>query len=197
MIHTMKNKYIIRSRISEKKFREILKYFCFDIEASKIAKITQISEQTLCKIFKQIRILIAQECEKISTLNGEIEVDESYFFASFHSQLQAEVARRVRGKRGRGAGKKTSVFGMLKRNNCVYTQIVKHCLADELLPIIRDLSDISKTEFYSDCWGAYDGLVDFGAKAHYRVKHSKNEFALGKNNINGIENVFASLRSQL
>ena len=36
---------------------------------------------------------------------------------------------------------------MLKRNNCVYTQIVKHCLADELLPIIRDLSDISKTEF--------------------------------------------------
>lgn len=28
--------------------------------------------------------------------------------------------------------------------------------------------------------GAYDGLVDFGAKAHYRVKHSKNEFAKGK-----------------
>ena len=83
MIHTMKNKYIIRSRISEKKFREILKYFCFDIEASKIAKITQISEQTLCKIFKQIRILIAQECEKISTLNGEIEVDESYFLLRF------------------------------------------------------------------------------------------------------------------
>ena len=29
-----------------------------------------------------------------------------------------------------------------------------------------------------------------GAKAHYRVKHSKNEFALGRNHINGIENVF-------
>ena len=28
------------------------------------------------------------------------------------------------------------------------------------------------------------------AKAHYRVKHSKNEFALGRNHINGIENVF-------
>ena len=77
MIHTMKNKYIIRSRISEKKFREILKYFCFDIEASKIAKITQISEQTLCKIFKQIRILIAKECEKVSKMQGEIEIDAS------------------------------------------------------------------------------------------------------------------------
>ena len=50
-----------------------------DIKAVKIAKITQISEQTLCKLFKQIRILIAQECEKISKLNGEIEIDESYF----------------------------------------------------------------------------------------------------------------------
>ncbi|MGX2970994.1 hypothetical protein [Helicobacter sp. T3_23-1059] len=50
---------------------------------------------------------------------------------------------------------------MLKRNNCVYTKIVKHCLADDLLPIIRDLSNINETEFYSDYWGAYDGLVDF------------------------------------
>ena len=32
-------------------------------------------------------------------MSGEIEVDESYF-----------GAKRVRGKRGRGAGKKTSVF---------------------------------------------------------------------------------------
>ena len=86
---------------------------------------------------------------------------------------------------------------MLKRNGCVYTQVVKGCSANEILPIIRDLSDISKTEFYSDCWRAYDGLVDFGAKAHYRVKYSKNEFAKGKNHINGIENVFASFHLQL
>ena len=31
-------------------------------------------------------------------------------------------------------------------------------------------------------------MVDYGVKAHYRVKHSKNEFANGKNHINGIEN---------
>ena len=104
MMHTMKNKYIIRSRISEKKFREILKYFCLDIEAVKISKITQISEVTLCKIFKQIRILIAKECEKISKLNGEIEIDESNLL------IWILGAKRVRGKRGRGAGKKTPVF---------------------------------------------------------------------------------------
>ena len=77
----MKNKYIVRSRISEAKFREILKYFCTDIEAAKIAKFTKISEVSLCKIFKQIRILMSKECEKISKFSGEIEIDESYFGA--------------------------------------------------------------------------------------------------------------------
>ena len=77
MIYTMKNKYIIRSRISERKFRSILLYFCMDIEATKISKITHISEVTLWRIFKQIRILIAKECENISKMQGEIEIDES------------------------------------------------------------------------------------------------------------------------
>ena len=81
MITQMKNKYIIRSRITERKFRSILLYFCLDIEASKIAKITHISEVTLWRIFKQIRILIAKECENISKMQGEIEIDESYFWS--------------------------------------------------------------------------------------------------------------------
>ena len=75
----MKNKYIIRSRISEKKFREILKYFTEDIEASKISNLTKISEVSLCRIFREIRVLMAKECEKISKFSGEIEIDESYF----------------------------------------------------------------------------------------------------------------------
>ena len=73
----MKNKYIIRSKISEAKFREILQYFCLDIETSKISKLCHISQNSLCKIFRQIRILIAKECEKISKLSGEIEIDEN------------------------------------------------------------------------------------------------------------------------
>ena len=77
MMHTMKNKYIIRSRISEAKTREILKLFCLDIEAAKIAKLSNISRQSVNKIINQIRILIAKECEKTSKMQGEIEVDES------------------------------------------------------------------------------------------------------------------------
>ena len=76
-IAKLKNKYIVRSRISEAKFREILKYFAEDIEASKISNLTKISEVTLCKIFREIRILMSKECENISKFNGEISSSQA------------------------------------------------------------------------------------------------------------------------
>ena len=113
------------------------------------------------------------------------ELDESYF-----------GAKRVRSKRGRGASKKIPVFGMLKRDSKIYTQIVKNASTKELMPIITRHSSLKDSIIYTDGWASYDGLVDFGAKAHYRVKHSQNEFANGKNHINGIENFwgYAKLR---
>ena len=86
---------------------------------------------------------------------------------------------------------------MLKRDGKVYTQIVKNCSANELLPILKEFSELDSSTIYSDCWKAYDGLVDYGAKAHYRVKHSKNEFANGKKQINGIDNFWGYAKHRL
>ena len=108
---SMKNKYIYHSRISEKKFREILKYFAQDIEATKIANLTEISRISINKILKSIRILMAKECEKISKFLGEIEIDESYF-----------GSKRVRGKRGRGASGKQPVFLFRYAHSCKQTE---------------------------------------------------------------------------
>ena len=68
----VKNRYIVRSRISEAKFREILKYFSEDIEATKIANLTGISRISVNKILRSIRVLMSKECEKISKFSGEI-----------------------------------------------------------------------------------------------------------------------------
>ena len=64
-------------------------------------------------------------------LVGQTEVDESYF-----------GARRVRGKRGRGARGKTIVFGLLKRGNEVYTEIVPDCKSATLQRIIKGKTSI-------------------------------------------------------
>ncbi len=178
----MLNKYIFLPYISERKFRQILECFCADICVSKIAILCKVSRPCVNRIVQQ-----AFDSQRVrKNLSGEIEVDESYF-----------GAKRVRGKRGRGAGKKTPVFGMLKRNGCVYTQVVKHCSAKELLSIINDFADALNATIYSDSFKAYDGLVDFGAKEHYRVKHSKNEFAKGRSHINEIVNFWGYAKARL
>lgn len=182
----MKNKYLKNAKISEGEFRVILKLFCLEMDASKVAQFTGLSRVTINRIFDLIRERIAELCKAESPFtNGEVELDESYF-----------GARRVRGKRGRGAQGKTAVFGMLKRGDKVYTQIVKSCSKQELYAIIKGQADAG-TVLYSDGLKVYDGLADFGYKKHYRVKHSENEFADGNNHINGIENFWGLCKVRL
>lgn len=89
-------------------------------------------------------------------------------------------ARRVRGKRGRGAYGKTIVFGLLKRDGRVYTEIVPDCTKATLQAVIRGRI-APETVIHSDGWRGYDGLVDIGFDKHFRVNHSANEFAKGSN----------------
>jgi len=177
LINIMANKYQKCSHFSERKYREILKLFSEDLNATQVSNITNISRPAINRIFNNIRQLIADYCDENSIFPvGEIEIDESYF-----------GAKRVKGKRGRGANGKIKVFGMLKRDDKVYTQIVNNCSASELVPIIENNVD-KESIIYTDSWRGYDGLVDYGYKQHYRVKHSDNQFADGRNHINGIEN---------
>lgn len=185
----MKNKYIVRSRITERKFREIVKYFCMDFDAVRIAKLTGISRVSVNNYLMGIRRVIAAECEASARANigtnGEVEVDESYF-----------GPKRVRGKRGRGAGHKTIVFGLLKRKGKVYTEIVPDAKKATLQAIIR--GKVSEdTVIHSDGWRGYDGLVDLGYQKHYRVHHGEDEFVRGKSHINGIESFWGVTKVRL
>ena len=42
-----------------------------------------------------------------------------------------------KGKRGRGAGGKTPVFGLLKHGGMVYTKIIPNAKSETLIPIIE------------------------------------------------------------
>jgi len=91
---------------------------------------------------------------------------------------------------------KTAVFGLLKRNGKVYIQVVKNCSVSELMPIIEELASKASI-IYSDGFKSYDGIVDYGYKEHYRVIHSKNEFAVGSNHTNGIESFWGLCKVRL
>ena len=198
MKNTNKNSYFFRSHISERKFREIIRLFSADLTASQIAYITKINRNTINKILQQVRTKIAQYCEtekQLAKSDDAVEMDESYF-----------GARRIRGKRGRGARGKIIVFGIKKRRGKVYTKIVSNCSKEALFPMIK--SKIHKEAIvFTDGFKTYDSLVNFGYKKHYRVYHGKNEFAslevdnldgeIIHNHINGIENFWGIIKVRL
>lgn len=181
----IKNKYYYRSKISERKFRQLVRYFSLDFTASDTARLTGISVRSVNVIFIKIRHRIAQYCEQHSPFAGIVEVDESYF-----------GARRIRGKRGRGASGKTIVFGIFKRNGHVYTEIVPDASKAALQKVIRGHISIDSV-IHSDGWRGYNGLVDLGYAKHLRVHHGKNEFARGSRHINGIESFWSYAKRHL
>ena len=184
----MLNRYAKCSHISERKFREIIKCFSLDLTAENTAKITILNRKSINKYFAKFRKSIFEHSNSEKNLQnkefGEFELDESYF-----------GAKRVRGKRGRGAAGKTPVFGLKKRDGKVFVQIVKGCSRKELMPIIQG-KILEGSTIHTDGWKAYDGLILNGYD-HYRVFHSHNEFARGKSHVNGIEGFWGYAKNRL
>ena len=101
----MKNRYSFRLRISEKKIREIVRCFSADLKALQAAELTGINRNTINRIYLGFRQRIYAACDEQRPMFGVVEVDESLF-----------GPRREKGKRGRGAYGKTTVFGIFERD---------------------------------------------------------------------------------
>ena len=156
-----------------------------DLTASDTAGLTGISVRSINTLFLKLRRRLAVESEQQTPFDGVVELDESYF-----------GAKRIRGKRGRGAGGKTVVFGVLKRGNKVYTEIVPDASKATLQKVIRGHISVESV-INTDGRRGYHGLVDMGFAKHFRVRHGQNEFARGAQHINGIESFWSYAKHRL
>jgi len=176
---------MLYQRLSRQKVNRILLCFCEDITATAAAKLVRVNRKTVNSYYNAIREkTLAESLKEMSADSGEFEADESYC-----------GARRVRGKRGRGAAGKTPVFGLLKRGGKVFVKAVENCSKEELMPVIQG-KVLEGSVIHTDGWKAYDGLIVNGYD-HYRVFHSRNEFARGKSHVNGIENFWSFAKRRL
>ena len=164
-----------KSRLSVYKQDRLLEHFVSGSTARTAAALVGVNKTTAAYFFHRLREIIVFEIERESheVFDGEIEVDESYF------------GGRRKGKRGRGAGGKIPVFGLLERGGRVYTQIIPDASSATLIPIIKR-KVIPDSIVYSDCWRGYN-VLDVSDFKHFRINHSLL-FANKKNHINGIEN---------
>ena len=95
--------YHRRSRLSLYKQNELIKLFVAGSTARAAAEIVEVNKHTSATFFLRLRQLIASQLPSYE-LDGEVEADESYFGGV------------RKGKRGRGAGGKVAVFGLLSRS---------------------------------------------------------------------------------
>ena len=173
------------NRLSKYKIKKIINCFSMDLTATATSELLKLNRKTVNNYFTEFRELILEDSiQKHQKELGIFELDESYF-----------GAKRVRGKRGRGAAGKTPVFGVLKREGKVFVSIVPRCSREELLPIIQG-KILEGSTIHTDGWKAYDGLI-LNGYTHYRVFHHENEFVRGKSHVNGIESFWSFAKRRL
>ena len=176
--------YFKRGRLKGAQFRRLVRLFALDLTPPQIIALTKLNPNTVRRYLLLFRQIIAEHCDGAGKLSGVVEVDESYF-----------GARRVRGKAGRGAGRKIIVFGMMKRGGQVRAHIIANCSKPVLAKALRDNVDLASI-IHSDEFAGYNGVASLGYKMHRRVRHSR-EFARGNCHINGIESFWGYCKNRL
>ena len=171
-----------KSRLSQYKQNKLIELFVEGVTARIAAELTNVNKSTAAYYFHRLRLLIYKNSSHLEMFDGEVEADESYF------------GGHRKGKRGRGAAGKTAVFGLLKRNDKVYTVAVPNTQTATLLPIIRE-QVTPDSIVYTDCYKGYD-VLDVSGFIHHRINHSK-EFADRQNHINGIGNFWNQVKRVL
>jgi transposase len=180
--HDFSGRWINRLRIPYKSWLWIIKFFEVELSTRKIAQQVGLSYPTVLRAITILRWAILVQLEHELLMNGEIELDESYF------------GGRRKGNRGRGAAGKVPVFGILERNGIVKVEVVRNVSAQSLLNMT--IKTVRRGSIvYTDKFRSYDTLMFCGYR-HLRVDHGKR-FASGKVYINGLEGFWSYAKERL
>ena len=180
----LKNRYAKSSKLSEAQFRALVRLVSADLTASQIALVSGLNRNTVNRFLGLLRLRMADWCEAQKPFFGVVEADESYF-----------GPRRVKGMTGRGAGRKTIVFGIYERGGRVWCQVVPDVSMHSLQRVILERVEPAST-INTDRWRSYNHLGKVGY-AHVRVDHGRDEFARGDVHINGIEAFWGYAKTRL
>lgn len=170
-----------KCRLSSYKQDRLIEHFVAGSTARVAARLCGVHRNTAIYFYQRLRQIVLEEtrAESWELFDGEVEADESYF------------GGHRKGRRGRGAGGKIPVFGILKRGGKVYTQMVPNVRRRTLEPIL-EAKVAADSVVYTDGLSSYDAL-DVSRFHHCRINHSKR-FADGRAHINGIENFWSQAK---
>jgi transposase-like protein len=152
------------------------------VPAKELERQLGVTYKTAWRMADLIRTHMAQVDDEFP-LFGNVEIDETY------------VGGRTHGVRGRGAAKKTIVFGMMQRNGQVMTKVVPNVAKKTLQPIIEE-NVLDGSTVHTDELTSYKGLDKKGF-THKTVNHGAKEYVVGNTHVNGLENFWKHLKGSI
>jgi transposase-like protein len=148
------------------------------ISAKQIQRETGVTYKTAWRMCKEVRNILSEDFAKFG---GDVEMDESYFGGKSH------------GTRGRGAEKKTPVFGMVERGGKLEVRKVNNVKRSTIYPIVD--ANVEKTaQIYTDEFRVYDALPVMGYK-HESVPHAEKIYVIGNAHTNTIEGFWSQAKN--
>ena len=152
------------------------------VPAKELQRQLGVSYPTALRMAHEIRKYMG-EVDGEPPLTGHVEVDETY------------VGGKRPGKRGRGAGGKSVVFGIMERGGELFTKVVPDAKRKTLFAeIARQVPE--GTRISSDEFVVYHTLSNLGYD-HDTVDHGAKEWARGDTHVNSLEGFWAQLKRSI
>ena len=149
------------------------------ISAKQLQRELGVTYKTAWRIFNQTRKLFS---ENVNPLSGLVEVDETY------------IGGRKAGKRGRGAGNKSVVMGMVERQGNAIAKVIPDVKAHTLLPMIeKRVAKEGKTIVFTDELPSYNRVEKLGY-AHEIVQHAAKQYVSGIAHVNTCEALWSTIK---
>ncbi len=184
-IHPMKDTPFERSTTPLQKWFYAMYLFTTSrhgVPAKELQRQLGVTYKTAWRIGHEIRKYMSM-VDGDDNLSGIVEADETY------------IGGKAKGKRGRGAGNKTVVFGMVERGGNVMTKIVPNASRAMLQGHIN--ANVSKgSEMQTDEWLGYRGLDNQGY-THETVEHGCGEYARNGVHVNAIEGFWGQIKRSI
>ena len=152
------------------------------ISAKQVERKLGVTYKTAWRMCKLIRDRLADDGDPFTGDNGDVEADETY------------VGGRTRGdKRGRGAEKKTAVFGIAQRQGGVTVTVVPDAKRKTVMPLLENAVE-KGTRVHTDELMIYDNLPEKGYK-HECIMHGLKVYVDGDVHTNTIEGFWALVKT--
>ncbi len=159
------------------------------ISAKQIERETGVTYKTAWRMFKQIRTMLAEDCDPFS---GHVEADET-FIGGLSKNMHKDVrARKITGTGGSG---KIAVAGVVQRQGKVVAKVVPDRLTETLIGFVEERV-LPSTVVYTDELPAYNPLGSRGYE-HRRVHHAAKVYVKGDIHTNSIEGFWSLVKNGL